>query len=101
MLRVRPDGASTYFLEVNARGQQRYQRLADGLSLEYCFGMASDTARDAHLLHLVKEGARWRQNPPSPKQEALARKLGVQIVPGWSSGELSDAITALTGEWYD
>jgi hypothetical protein len=71
------------------------------LSLAYCFGIASDTARDAHLLHLVREGARWREQAPSPKQEALARKLGVRIAPGWRSGELSDAITRLTGEWYD
>ena len=50
---------------------------------------------------LGQEGARWRQNAPSPKQEALARKLGVRLAPGWSSGEVSDAIVAITGEWYD
>jgi len=71
------------------------------LRQEFCFGIASDTARDAQLLHLVREGARWRENAPSPKQEALARRLGVQIQPWWRSGELSDAITAVTGEWYD
>jgi hypothetical protein len=49
---------------------------------------------------MVREGARWRQNVPSPKQEALARKLGVRIEPGWSSGQVSDAIAALTGDWY-
>ena len=57
--------------------------------------------RDAQILHLVQEGARWRQNPPSSKQEAFARKLGVRLEPGWSSGEVSDAIVAITGEWYD
>ena len=50
---------------------------------------------------MVQAGARWRQHPPSPKQEALARKLGVRIQPGWSIGEVSDAIVTMTGEWYD
>jgi hypothetical protein len=50
---------------------------------------------------MVQEGARWRQNLPSAKQEAFAHKLGVRIEPGWSSGEVSDAIVAVTGEWYD
>jgi hypothetical protein len=51
--------------------------------------------------HLVREGARWREDERSPKQKALARKLGVQIQPWWRSGEVSDAIAAVTGEWYD
>ena len=63
-------------------------------------GIASDTARDAAILHMVREGARWRLNPPSEKQAALARKLGVQIQPGWTSGMMSDAIARITGDWY-
>jgi superfamily II DNA or RNA helicase len=101
MLRVRPDGQGAYRLEVRQRQERVYTCLAERLSQEFCFGIASDTARDAQLLHLVREGARWREHARSPKQEALARKLGVRIQPGWQSGELSDAITALTGEWYD
>jgi superfamily II DNA or RNA helicase len=100
MLRVRPDGHGAYLLEVHRREEKSYVRLADRLSMEYCFGIASDTARDAEILHMVREGARWRQNPPSPKQEAFARKLGITIEPGWRSGEVSDAIAAITGEWY-
>jgi ATP-dependent helicase IRC3 len=100
MLRVRPDGQGTYALEVRKRDERAYTRLVDRLSQEFCFGIASDTARDAHILHMVQEGARWRQNAPSPKQEALARKLGVRIEPGWRSGQVSDAIAALTGDWY-
>jgi len=100
MLRVRPDGQGTYRLEVRKRDERAYTRLVDRLSQEFCFGIASDTARDAHILHMVQEGARWRQNAPSPKQEALARKLGVRIAPGWRSGQVSDAIAALTGDWY-
>jgi superfamily II DNA or RNA helicase len=101
MLRVRPDGQGTYRLEVRKRDERSYAWLVDRLSQEFCFGIASDTARDAQILHMVQEGARWRQNPPSAKQEAFARKLGVRIEPGWSSGEVSDAIVAVTGEWYD
>ena len=101
MLRVRPDGQGTYRLEVRKRDERAYTRLVERLSQEFCFGIASDTARDAHILHLVQEGARWRQNVPSAKQEALARKLGIRMAPEWRSGQVSDAIAALTGDWYD
>ena len=101
MLRVRPDGEGIYRLEVRKREERAYTPLVDRLSQEFCFGIASDTARDAQILHMVQEGARWRQNVPSPKHEALARKLGVRIEPEWKSGDVSDAIAAVTGEWYD
>ena len=101
LVRVRPDGHGTYRLEVRQRHERAYTCLADHLSQEYCFGMASDTARDAQLLHLVRVGAGWRTKERSPKQEAFARKLGVDIEPTWRSGELSDAITAIVGDWYD
>jgi len=86
---------------VRKRDERAYTRLVDRLSQEYCFGIASDTARDAQILHMVREGARWRQNEPSAKQAALAQKLGITVKPGWRSGEVSDAIVAVTGEWYD
>src|SRR5262245_52212544 len=101
MLRVRSDGQGAYRLEVRKRDERAYTRLVDRLTQEFCFGIASDTARDAEILHMVREGARWRQNEPSPKQQALARKLGVRLHPEWRSGEVSDAIVAITGEWYD
>lgn len=101
MLRVRLDGQGTYRLEVRKRDERAYTRLVERLSQEFCFGIASDTARDAHILRLVQEGARWRQNEPSAKQAALARKLGIRIAPEWRSGQVSDAIAALTGDWYD
>jgi superfamily II DNA or RNA helicase len=101
MLRVRPDGRGTYRLEVRKRDEKVYSRLVDRLSQEFCFGIASDTARDAHILHMVREGATWRDKERSPKQEALARKLGIHVHPDWRSGEVSDAIVQLTGEWYD
>jgi superfamily II DNA or RNA helicase len=101
MLRVRPDGQGTYRLEVRKREEHMYAPLVDKLSQEFCFGMASDTARDAQILHMVREGARWRQNAPSAKQAALAQKLGIAVKPGWRSGDVSDAIAALTGDWYN
>jgi superfamily II DNA or RNA helicase len=101
MVRVRADGQGTYRLEVRTRDARAYTPVAERLSQEFCFGIASDTAQDAHLLHLVREGARWRDNARSPKQEAFAQKLGVQINPDWRSGEVSDAIAAITGDWYD
>src|SRR5262245_39863524 len=73
MLRVRPDGQGTYRLEARKRDERVYTRVVDRLSQEFCFGIASDTARDAEILHMVREGARWRQNAPSPKQVALAQ----------------------------
>jgi superfamily II DNA or RNA helicase len=101
MLRVRPDGQGTYRLEVCKREEKAYTRLVDRLSQEFCFGIASDTARDAHILHMVREGAQWRAKDRSPKQEALAQKLGIRIHPTWRSGEISDAIVRVTGDWYD
>jgi superfamily II DNA or RNA helicase len=100
MLRVRPDGQGTYRLEVRKRDEKTYTRLVDRLSQEFCFGIASDTARDADILHMVKEGARWRHNAPSAKQVALAQKLGIRVHPEWRSGEVSDAIARVTGDWY-
>jgi ATP-dependent helicase IRC3 len=100
-LRVRPDGYGTYRLEVCKRDERAYTRLVDRLSQEFCFGIASDTARDAQILHMVREGAKWRQNPPSEKQQALARKLGIRFGDDWTRGQISDAIVRLTGDWYD
>jgi hypothetical protein len=100
MLRVRPDGRGLYRLEVRQRDERRYTMVADHLSQDYCFGIASDTARDAQILHMVKEGAGWRAQARTEKQEALARKLGIAIDPAWRKGDIADAITALTGDWY-
>jgi hypothetical protein len=101
MLRVRPDGQGTFRLEVRKRDEKVYTRVVDRLSQEFCFGIASDTARDAQILHMVREGARWRQKEPSERQVALARKLGVRTEPDWTSGQMSDAIARATGDWYD
>jgi superfamily II DNA or RNA helicase len=101
MLRVRPDGQGTYRLEVRKREERAYTRLVDRLSQEFCFGIASDTARDAQILHMVREGARWRHQEPSPKQTDFAQRLGIRVAPEWTRGQVSDAIVAITGDWYD
>jgi len=100
-LRVRHHSSTHYRLEVRKRDERRYTTLAADLSLEYCFGIASDTANDAKLLPMVKAGACWRQNAPSAKQVAFAARLGIQVLPEWTSGQVADAITARTGDWYD
>jgi hypothetical protein len=100
MLRVRPDDQGTYCLEVRQRESRSYTQMAERLSQDYCFGVASDTARDADVLHMVREGARWRDNAPSEKQVGFAQKLGIVVNPAWRSGEVSDAITAIVGDWY-
>jgi len=50
---------------------------------------------------MVREGARWRDNAPSEKQTAFAQRLGIAVDPAWNSGAVSDAITAIVGDWYN
>jgi hypothetical protein len=49
---------------------------------------------------MVKEGAGWRAQARTEKQEALARKLGIEVHPEWRKGDVADAITAVLGDWY-
>jgi superfamily II DNA or RNA helicase len=101
MVRIRANGQGAYRLEARTREARAYTVIADHLTQEYCLGIAAHTAKDAHLEHLVRRGAGWRQKPRTAPQEALARKLGITIAEDWTAGELSDAITRITGEWYD
>jgi hypothetical protein len=78
-----------------------YRTLAEQLPLDYCFGIGSDTAKEAGVLPLVRQDASWRTRPPSAKQRARAHQLRIAVSPHWNAGELSDAITAVTGDWYD
>lgn len=39
----------------------------------------------------------WRRDPPSEKQLAYARKLGIDVPPDVSKGELSEMITNVSG----
>jgi superfamily II DNA or RNA helicase len=101
MLRIREDGHGTYLLESRLRQKGGYyQTRVAGIPLEYCFGIGTDTARDAKLLHMVRDDAKWRRGPRTPKQEAKARKYGIAINPAWNAGALSDAIARYEGDWY-
>lgn len=101
MLRVRPDGYGTYRLEVQGRTERGYQLIVERLSQEWCFGIASDTAQDAQVMAMVRQGARWREKVPSARLIAYAQKMGVGIAEDWTSGQVSDAIQRITGDWYD
>jgi len=100
-LRIRPEGHDRYRLEVRTRGEPTYRTLAEQLPLDYCFGIGSDTAKEAGVLPLVRVGASWRTRPPSAKQRAYAHKLRIAVPPHWNAGDLADAIARLTGDWYD
>jgi len=101
MLRIRSNGQGAYRLEAKARDVKSYTVIADHLTQEYCLGIAAHTAADARLEHLVRQGAGWRRRERSPAQEAFARKLGITLRAAWTAGDLSDAITAMVGDWYD
>jgi hypothetical protein len=40
----------------------------------------------------------WRRDPPSQKQVAYATKLGIDVPPDVSKGELSEMITSVVGK---
>lgn len=73
------------------------QRLVSHVPLEFAQGVAEDTARDREK-KLISPKAMWLQAPPTEKQMAFARKLGI-TGPLRTRGEASDAITAVTGDW--
>jgi ATP-dependent helicase IRC3 len=101
ILRIRPDEAGTYALETRRQDEKRYATMVRQLTLDYCFGVATDTVRDAKILGMVKRDAQWRHKARSPKQEKYARSLGIAIDPGWRMGDVSDAINRVIGDKYD
>lgn len=42
----------------------------------------------------------WRTDKPTEKQIKYATSLGIQVMPGMSKGQLSDAISAATGRGF-
>jgi len=102
-LRIVPTGKNHYKLEHRHQHDRRYVVLAQALSLEYCMGIASDTANEAGVIGMAVEGARWRNRPPKPiseKRASFLRKLNIAVNPNWTAGELDDAMTAKIGDWY-
>ena len=39
----------------------------------------------------------WKRDPPTSKQIAYAEKLGIQVVPGMSKGDVSELISQVVG----
>jgi len=71
----------------------RNVELARAADLEWAQGAAEDYVR-RQAPQLTARDAPWRKTPPSDKQLAFARKLGIQVDPTWSKGDVSQAIDA-------
>ena len=75
------------------------KQLVSHVPLDYAMGAAEDTARDRSR-QLIKRGAAWLKQPnDSEKQHAFARRLGLEPREYSTRGEMSDAITAIVGDW--
>lgn len=64
------------------------------LPLEYAQGVAEDWVRGQGGAGFARKDARWRQLPPSAKQVALARALGVTFPDGTTREGAHDALEA-------
>lgn len=67
--------------------------LGRDLDLGYAQGVAEETIRSRGRTAIADKEAAWRQRPASKGQKGRARKMGVALPPGATSGEASDAIT--------
>lgn len=81
------------------KADRSVQRLATNLPLVYAQGVAEDTAREHGDKWLLQPGAAWRRSEPSVKQQQFAQKIGLQPALYPTKGQLSDAITSITGDW--
>lgn len=61
-------------------------------TMEMAQGVAEDYVRKVGGTGLVSTDAAWRKRPPSMKQRAFAKRLGLAIPTGMTAGELSDLI---------
>ncbi|MFB7474009.1 DEAD/DEAH box helicase [Kitasatospora sp. NPDC056184] len=110
-----PAGRSLYFLVPSAAGLYRIRRWSEdgGVqppSLDHDFTQA-DAMRWAEIGARSREGralalrdSAWRARPASPKQLQLCRYRRVRVSPGWTAGDVSDALdiaqaTALLDPW--
>lgn len=82
-LRLKEAGARAQVLARNA-GIQTAIRQAE----EWVEENANET------LHMLDRKAKWRQDAPSPKQAAFAAKLGLQVAPSMTKGDVSQLIDA-------
>jgi hypothetical protein len=51
----------------------------------------------AGFFSLPRRPNAWKRDPPTAKQIAYAEKLGIEVTPGITKGELSALITQVTG----
>lgn len=91
---------SRWTVELKRKDSRQYQRLEASLPLAYAFGVAEDTARSMGLARATAKEAQWRQRPPSSGQMQFCQRLGIRVQPQWTQGEVSDAITQVTADWY-
>jgi hypothetical protein len=64
------------------------------VTMEYAQGVAEDYIRRHGVSHLTAADAPWRARKPSPKAVAAAKKWRLTVDPGWTAGELSEALDA-------
>ncbi|MCX4752924.1 DEAD/DEAH box helicase [Kitasatospora purpeofusca] len=110
-----PAGRAFYFLVPSAASVYRIRRWSDdgGIqppTLDHDFTQA-DAMRWAEIGARSREGraltlrdSAWRARPASPKQLAMCRYRRVRVGPGWTAGDVSDALdiaqaTALLDPW--
>lgn len=72
------------------------ETVASGLTLEYAQGVAEDHVRNAGAGGLINLRAKWRAFPPSDAQVKFARRIGIPLRDGMTSGDVSDLIAATT-----
>jgi superfamily II DNA or RNA helicase len=88
LVREVPDGWAVDLVSRDTR-----HHLASGLDLGYAQGFAEDYARRSGSGALIAPDAPWRSRPPSEKQAAALRRMGVNRVVS-TAGEASDLIAA-------
>lgn len=80
------------------RGGRWETPLTKPVDLSWALGLAeAEAERQTAGLALALREARWRQDPPTPKQVGLLQKWGAPV-PG-TKGEASDLITSVVARW--
>ena len=81
--------------EWQVRGMLAGNRIeVNSQNLAGAFNMADAEVRKAGNVNLYKRDARWRDSGPSEKQQALCRKLGIEIPVNATRGQVSSRLDA-------
>jgi superfamily II DNA or RNA helicase len=75
-------------------GDGGWRTIIRDVSQETAQGVAEEWLRTQTSGFLADREAYWRKTPISDGQRTLAKKLRIDIVKGWKSGDVSDAIDA-------